>query len=196
MAQYNKTLGRFSLNGIAPARRGVPQIEVTFDIDANGIVHVSAKDLGTGNAQDITITASGNLSDEDIEKAVQEAEKFAEEDKKNKEAVEIRNNADQLIYQTESMLEQVGDKIDAGEKADVEADIAALRSALESNDNTRIKDATDALQKRLYAMSEKMYQQAGGQPGGFDPNQAGGFNPNGGADGPIDADFESVDDEE
>ena len=195
MAAYNKTLGRFSLNGIAPARRGVPQIEVTFDIDANGIVHVSAKDLGTGNAQDITITASGNLSDEDIEKAVQEAEKFAEEDKKNKEAVEIRNNADQLIYQTESMLEQVGDKIDAGEKADVEADIASLRSALESNDNTRIKDATDALQKRLYAMSEKMYQQAGGQPGGFDPN-GGGFDPNAGADGPIDADYENVDDQE
>ena len=113
----------------------------------------------------------------------------------NKEAVEIRNNADQLIYQTESMLEQVGDKIDVGEKADVEADIASLRSALESNDNTRIKDATDALQKRLYAMSEKMYQQAGGQPGGFDPN-GGGFDPNAGADGPIDADYENVDDQE
>ena len=126
MAAYNKSLGKFSLTGIAPAPRGVPQIEVSFDIDANGIVHVSAKDMATGNEQDITITASSNLSDEDIDRAVKEAEKFAEEDKKRKEEVEVRNTADSLVYQCEKSLGELGDKIDAADKSKIEAKIADL----------------------------------------------------------------------
>ncbi len=172
MAQYNKTLGRFSLTGIAPAPRGVPQIEVTFDIDANGIVKVSAKDMGTGNEQKITITASSNLSEEDIEKAVKEAEKYAEEDKKRKEEVETRNNAESMVYQCEKTLGEIGDKIDASDKASIEAEIEKVKEALKGTDAEAIKSASDALTQAFYKVSEKMYQQAnpqGAQGAGFNP---------------------------
>ena len=173
MAQYNKTLGRFSLTGIAPAPRGVPQIEVTFDIDANGIVKVSAKDMGTGNEQKITITASSNLSEEDIEKAVKEAEKYAEEDKKRKDEVETRNNAESMVYQCEKTLGEIGDKIDAGDKASIEAEIEKVKEALKGTDAEAIKSASEALTQAFYKVSEKMYQQAnpqGAQGGaGFNP---------------------------
>ena len=159
MAEHNKTLGRFQLSGIAPAPRGVPQIEVTFDIDANGIVHVSAKDLGTGNAQDITITASTNLSDDEIDKAVKEAEKFAEEDKKRKEAIDIRNNADSMVYQTEKILKENGDKLPAEDKTAIEAELEKVKKALEGTDNDAIKAATEQLTQKFHEMSTKMYQQ-------------------------------------
>ena len=179
MAQYNKTLGRFTLSGIAPAPRGVPQIEVTFDIDANGIVHVSAKDMATGNEQQITITASSNLSEEDIDKAVKEAEQFAAEDKKRKEDVEVRNTADTLVYQCEKSLGELGDKIDANDKSEIQTKIDAVKKALEGTDSEMIKSATDDLQKKFYEVSSKMYQQAnpngaGAQGQGFDPNNMGG----------------------
>ncbi|MCX7715125.1 MAG: molecular chaperone DnaK [Clostridia bacterium] len=163
MAQYNKTLGRFNLTGIAPAPRGVPQIEVTFDIDANGIVKVSAKDLGTGNEQKITITSSTNLSDEDIERAVKEAEKYAQEDKKRKEEIEIRNNADSLVYQSEKTLNEIGDKIDAQDKADVQAEIEKVKEALKGTDAQAIKNASEELSKKFYAVSEKLYSKANPQ---------------------------------
>ena len=191
MAAYNKTLGNFALSGIAPAPRGVPQIEVTFDIDANGIVHVSAKDMATGNVQDITITASSNLSDEDIEKAVKEAEKFAEEDKKNKEAVETRNNADSLVYQCEKALTDLGDKVDANDKAGIEAKIADVKKALEGTDNDAIKAATEELQKKFYEVSSKMYQQA--NPQGAADAQAGAEGAQGGT---YEGDYTVVDDED
>jgi len=196
MAAYNKSLGRFSLTGIAPAPRGVPQIEVSFDIDANGIVHVSAKDMATGNEQDITITASSNLSEEDIEKAVKEAEKFAEEDKKRKEEIEIRNNADSLVYQCEKAVTDLGDKLDAADKSDIEAKIADTKKALEGTDSEAIKAASDALQQKFYEVSTKMYQQANpqGNPnmGGFqgDPNMGGGAQ-----GGTYDGDYTVVDDD-
>lgn len=145
MAAYNKSLGRFHLDGIAPARRGVPQIEVTFDIDANGIVNVSAKDLGTGKEQHITITSSSNMSKEDIDKAVKEAEKYAEEDKKRKEEVDVRNQGDQMVYQTEKTLEELGDKLDASEKGEVESKLQALKTALQGSDTQAIKQATEDL---------------------------------------------------
>ena len=200
MAQYNKTLGRFNLDGIAPARRGVPQIEVTFDIDANGIVNVSAKDLGTGKEQHITITSSTNMSKEDIDKAVKEAEQFAAEDAKRKEEVDVRNQADQVVYQTEKALEDAKDKIDAGDKANVEAALNKLKDALKGTDIEAIKAATEETTKAFYPVAEKMYQQAnpqGGQPGpdmggaGFG-GQAGGANtdPN-----VVDADYQVVDDD-
>jgi len=200
MAQYNKTLGRFSLTGIAPAPRGVPQIEVTFDIDANGIVKVSAKDMGTGNEQKITITASSNLSDEDIDKAVKEAEKYAEEDKKRKEEVETRNNAESMVYQCEKTLGELGDKVDANDKADIEAEINKVKEALKGTDSEAIKSASDALQQKFYKVSEKMYQQANpqcAQGAGFNPNdaQAGaGQNPNG--DNVYEADYREVNEDE
>ncbi len=167
MAADNKTLGNFVLSGIAPAPRGVPQIEVTFDIDANGIVNVSAKDLGTGQEQKITITASSNLSDEDIDKAVKEAEQYAEEDKKRKEAIEIRNNADQLVYQTEKTLTELGDKVEQADKDAVQAEVEKVKEALKGTDNEQIKAATEALQQKFYEISTKLYQQANpqGQPG-------------------------------
>ena len=176
MAQDNKTLGNFMLSGIAPAPRGVPQIEVTFDIDANGIVNVSAKDLGTGQEQKITITASSNLSDEDIDKAVKEAEQYAEEDKKRKEAIEIRNNADQLVYQSEKTLSEIGDKVDQADKDAVQAEIDKVKEALKGTDNDQIKAATDALQQKFYEISTKLYQQANpqGQPGADAGAQPGG----------------------
>ena len=197
MAAYNKTLGRFQLDGIAPAPRGVPQIEVTFDIDANGIVNVSAKDLGTGKEQKITITASTNLSDEDIDKAVKEAEQYAEEDKKRKEEVEVRNNADSMVYQVEKILndKETADKIDAADKAKVEEELGRVKEALKGTDTEAIKNAQEALTKAFYDISAKLYQQNPGaaQGAGFDPNQAGA---QGGADNVYDADYTVVDDED
>ena len=193
MAQYNKTLGRFNLTGIAPAPRGVPQIEVTFDIDANGIVKVSAKDLGTGNEQNITITASSNLSDEDIERAVQEAEKYAEEDKKRKEEVEIRNNAETLVYQSEKAIGEIGDKVDAGEIDGVKAEIEKVKEALKGTDSDAIKAASEALSQKFYALSEKLYSQANPQGApGADPAQ-GGAAP--GGDNVYEADYREVNDD-
>ena len=172
MAAYNKSLGRFHLDGIAPARRGVPQIEVSFDIDANGIVNVSAKDLGTGKEQHITITSSTNMSKEDIDKAVKEAEMFAAEDAKRKEEVDTRNQADQMVYQTEKILAESGDKLDPADKSEVESKLSALKSALSGTDTAAIKNATEALTQAFYKVSEKMYQAAGAQQGnpGYDPN--------------------------
>ena len=173
MAAYNTTLGRFNLDGIAPAPRGIPQIEVTFDIDANGIVNVTACDKGTGKEQHITITSSTNMSQEDIDKAVKDAEKFAEEDKKAKEAVEVRNRADSMIFQSEKTLTELGDKVDAADKADVEAAIEKLKETLKGNDTEAIKADTEGVEKAFYKISEKLYaQQAQGQ--GFDPNNMGG----------------------
>ena len=160
MAAYNKTLGRFQLTGIPAAPRGVPQIEVTFDIDANGIVHVSAKDMATGNSQDIAITASSNLSDEDIEKAVKDAEAHAAEDKKVKDGIEAKNNAASLIYNCEKTLSELGDKISAEEKAKVETDIENLKKVQDSDDIEAIKAATEKLTTTFYSVSEKLYSQA------------------------------------
>ena len=196
MAQYNKTLGRFHLDGIAPARRGVPQIEVTFDIDANGIVNVSAKDLGTGKEQNITITSSTNMSKEDVEKAVREAEQFAAEDAKRKEEVDTRNQADQMVYQTEKTLEDMGDKIPAGDKGDIEAKLNALKDALKGTDTQTIKNATEELTKAFYAVSEKLYSQANPQGGADMGGCAGDCGSCGTShDDVVDADFEVVDDD-
>ena len=199
MAADNKTLGRFTLSGIAPAPRGIPQIEVTFDIDANGIVKVSALDKGTGKEANITITASTNLSDEEVEKAVKEAERFAEEDKKRKEGIEVKNNADQIVYQTEKTLEELGDKVSADDKAKVTAKLDALKAIKDGEDLESIKKAMDELNQEFYAISSKMYAQAGGQKGaeGFDPNNMGGANADAGTahdDNVVDADFEVKDD--
>ena len=199
MASDNKTLGRFTLSGIAPAPRGIPQIEVTFDIDANGIVKVSAMDKGTGKEANITITASTNLSDEEVEKAVKEAERFAEEDKKRKEGIEVKNNADQIVYQTEKTLEELGDKVSADDKAKVTAKLDALKAIKDGEDLESIKKAMDELNQEFYAISSKMYAQAGGQQGaeGFDPNNMGGANADAGTahdDNVVDADFEVKDD--
>ena len=166
MAAANKSLGRFHLDGIAPARRGVPQIEVTFDIDANGIVNVSAKDLGTGKEQHITITSSSNMSKEDIEKAVKEAEQYAAEDAKIKEKVEIRNQADQMVYQAEKTLSEVGDKVPESEKAPIQAGIDKLKEKLKGEDSDAIKAATEELTQQFYKMSEKLYQQQAPQGDG------------------------------
>ena len=170
MAAGNTTLGRFNLDGIPAAPRGVPQIEVTFDIDANGIVNVSAKDLGTGKEQHITITSSTNMSKEDIEKAVHEAEKFAEEDKKQKEAVEIKNRADQIIFQSEKTLSEIGDKVSEADKADVKAAVEKLKETVKGTNTDAIKADTEALEQAFYKLSEKLYQQNGGAQGaqGFD----------------------------
>ncbi len=180
MAAYNKSLGRFHLDGIAPARRGVPQIEVSFDIDANGIVNVSAKDLGTGKEQHITITSSTNMTKEDIDKAVKEAEMFAAEDAKRKEEVDTRNQADQMVYQTEKILSESGDKLDPADKSEVESKLASLKTALSGTDTAAIKNATEALTQAFYKVSEKMYQAAGAQQQGnpgYDPNA--GYNAGG-----------------
>jgi len=196
MAQYNKSLGRFHLDGIAPARRGVPQIEVTFDIDANGIVNVSAKDLGTGKEQHITITSSTNMSKEDIEKAVREAEQFAAEDAKRKDEVDTRNAGDQMVYQTEKILSETGDKLDPADKGEVEIKLAALKSALQGTDTEAIKSATEALTQAFYKVSEKLYSQANpGAQGGCDPNCNGDCGTNGGGQQYYDADYTVVDDD-
>jgi molecular chaperone DnaK len=200
MAAYNKTLGRFNLDGIAPARRGVPQIEVTFDIDANGIVNVSAKDLGTGKEQNITITSSSNLSKEDIDKAVQEAAQYAAEDAKRKEDVDVRNQADQMIYQCDQTVSELGDKISADEKGQIESAKAKLQEAMKGTDTAAIKTATEDLTKVFYDISAKLYQQQapqGGAPTG-DPTGNAGTN-NGGANNGgqdfYDADYQVVDDD-
>ena len=195
MAQYNKILGRFNLDGIAPARRGTPQIEVTFDIDANGIVNVSAKDLGTGKEQHITITSSTNMSKEDIDKAVKDAEMYAAEDAKRKEEVDARNEGDQIVYQTEKTLEEMGDKVDPSIKSEIEAKLQALKTALTGTDTAAIKNAT----KELTDVFGKMYEaaqaaQAAQGGAGFDPNaQAGG---NAGGQDYYDADYTVVDDDD
>ncbi len=175
MAAYNTTLGRFSLDGIAPAPRGIPQIEVTFDIDANGIVNVTARDKGTGKEQHITITSSTNMSQDDIDKAVKDAEKFAEEDKKAKEAVDVKNRADTMIFQSEKTLTELGDKVDEADKADVQAAIEKLKETVKSGDTEAIKADTEALEKSFYKISEKLYAQQQAQGGqGFDQNNAQG----------------------
>ncbi len=196
MAQYNKTLGRFHLDGIAPARRGVPQIEVTFDIDANGIVNVTAKDMGTGKEQNITITSSTNMSKEDVEKAVREAEQFAAEDARRKEEVDTRNQADQMVYQTEKTLEEMGDKLDGADKANIESELNKVKEALKGTDTQAIKDATEALTRAFYAVSEKLYSQAGAQPGpDMGGASAGATGADNGGDNVVDADYEVVDDD-
>ncbi len=191
MAADNKTLGRFHLDGILPARRGVPQIEVTFDIDANGIVHVSAKDLGTGKEQQISITASTNMSKDDIDKAVREAEQFAEEDKKRKDAIDARNNADQMVYQTEKLLSEEGDKFSADDKSALETKVNTLKEALKGDNIDAIKSAQEDLTNKFYEVSQKLYQQtqqAQGAPQG-DPTQGAA----GGADEGY-TDYTEVDD--
>ena len=199
-AKDNKSLGMFHLDGIPAAPRGVPQIEVTFDIDANGIVHVSAKDLGTGKEQQITITSSTNMSKDDIDKAVKEAEAFAAEDKKARENVDIRNNADQMVFQSEKTLGEIGDKIDASEKADLQAKIDALKEALKGTDIEAIKTKQDELQKVFYAVSEKLYQAqaqaAQGAQAGPGPDMGGAANAGSTNADPnvVDADFKEVDD--
>ena len=205
MAQYNKSLGKFQLTGIAPAPRGVPQIEVSFDIDANGIVHVTAKDLGTGNEQNITITASTNLSEDEINRAVKEAEQFANEDKKRKDEVETRNHADTLVYETEKTMKELGDKIAESDKSRINAEVENVKSALNGSDSEAIKAATEKLTEVSYEVFGKIYQQQAQQNGGaagFDPNAGaagsgnnGGNNSgsNGNDDGVVDADYEVVD---
>ena len=197
MAQYNKTLGRFQLTGIAPAPRGVPQIEVTFDIDANGIVHVSAKDLGTGNQQQVTITASTNLNEDEIKKAVEDAERYASEDKKRKEEVDTRNHADQLVYTTEKTLKELGDKLSTDDKSRIEGLVADLRKALEGTDTAAIKAATDKLTETSYEVFGKIYQQQQAQGGQAGPEMGGNGGSNGnngqnGGDDVVDADYEVV----
>ena len=198
-AKDNKTLGVFHLDGIMPARRGVPQIEVTFDIDANGIVHVSAKDLGTNKEQSISITSSTNMSKDDIEKAVHEAEQFAQEDKQRREEVDTRNNADQMVYQCEKLLSEEGDKFDQADKDALTAEIDGLKEALKGQDINLIKNKQEALQKKFYEVSEKIYQAAqaaqgaAGQPGPDMGGNPGAGAPNG--DGFYDADYTDVTDD-
>jgi molecular chaperone DnaK len=211
MANQNRVLGRFDLVGIPPAPRGVPQVEVTFDIDANGIVHVSAKDLGTGKEQKIRIESSSGLSDQEIDRMVKEAEIHAEEDKKEREKAEVRNEADSMIYSTEKNIKDLGDKVNAEDKSKCEEAIAELRKALESGDIEAIKTKTEELKQVSYKIAEEIYKQqaaSGGAPGqGGDPGAGpdmGGFNPNMGADdgsmggsntkSAEDADYEVVDD--
>jgi len=193
MAAGNKTLGRFQLSGIAPAPRGIPQIEVTFDIDANGIVHVSAKDLGTGNEQKVVITASTNLSDHDIDKAVKEAEQYAAEDRKRKEEVEIRNTADQMVYTTEKALRDMGDKINESDKSRIQNEIDAVKAVKDGGDLEAVKSATEKLSNVSQEVFGRVYTQAaqnaqnqqGGGQAGSGPND----------DGTVDADYEVVDDD-
>ncbi len=199
MAKDNKTLGRFRLDGIPAAPRGVPQIEVTFDIDANGIVNVTAKDLGTGKEQKITITASTNLSDDEIDKAVKEAEQYAAEDKKRKEAIDAQNEADAMVFQTEKSLEELGDKVPASDKSAIETELSKLKALVEKNKNNQnpgdaevaeLKAQTEALTKALNEMATKMYQQAAPQEGtaGQDTDHTGGPQD----DNVVDADFKEV----
>ena len=196
-AKDNKTLGMFRLDGIPAAPRGVPQIEVTFDIDANGIVHVYTKDLGTGKEQQITITSSTNMSKEDIDKAVKEAEAFAAEDKKAREEVDIRNGADQMVFQSEKTLKEIGDKVDASQKAELETKINELKEALKGSSIETIKQKQDELQKVFYAVSEKLYQAQAAQQQAAGPDM--GANPGASAQGGdpnvVDADFREVNDD-
>lgn len=188
-AKDNKTLGVFHLDGIAPAPRGIPQIEVTFDIDANGIVHVSAKDLGTGKENNITITSNTNMSKDDIDKAVKEAEQYAAEDKKRRESVDIRNNADQMIYQTEKTVNEFGDKLSEDEKAKINTAKEALKEALKGEDTEAIKAKQEELQKELFTVSEKVYKAANPQGEQTDPNSGAQSDPN-----VYEADYTDVDD--
>ncbi|WP_296628840.1 molecular chaperone DnaK [uncultured Negativibacillus sp.] len=194
MAKDNKTLGMFRLDGIAPAMRGTPQIEVTFDIDANGIVHVSAKDLGTGKEQHITITSSTSMSKEDIDKAVKEAEQYAEADKKQREEVDIRNGADQMIFQTEKTLKDLDGKIDAADKGELETKLNALKEAVKGSNLDDIKAKQEDLQKKFYDVSAKLYQNVNPQAGqpGPDMGAQGGNDNNQNNDGFVDADFKEV----
>ncbi len=208
MAQYNKSLGRFHLDGIPAARRGVPQIEVSFDIDANGIVNVSARDLGTGREQHITITSSTNMSKDDVEKAVREAEQYAAEDKRRREEVDARNQGDQMVYEAEKILSESGDKLDPADRQAVESALQGLKSALSGTDASAIKSATDALTQAFYKASEKLYAQAnpqgGPNPGAgqqqyYDPNMGGqqyGGQGSGGQQQYYDADYTVVDDDD
>jgi len=185
MASGNTTLGRFILDGIPAAPRGVPQIEVTFDIDANGIVNVSAKDMGTGKEQHITITSSTNMSKEDIDKAVKDAEKFAAEDKAQKEAVDTKNRAESLIFQSEKTLNELGDKVTADEKAPITEKIEALRKAVSGGNTEEIKKGTEELEKAFYSISEKLYQQQAQNGAAGGAENMGGTNP----DGTVNGDF-------
>ncbi|HOD92827.1 MAG TPA: molecular chaperone DnaK [Clostridia bacterium] len=196
MAQYNKTLGKFQLTGIAPAPRGVPQIEVTFDIDANGIVNVSAKDLGTGNEQKVTITASTNLNDDEIQKAVNDAKAHEKEDKLKKEEIDVRNNADSIIYQTEKLLKDNADKINASDKAKIDEQIENLKTTLKGSSIEQIKSATEELQQSVYKFSEEMYKHTGAAPGQDAPG-SNSSDPEGHTkdDNVYDADYEVVDDD-
>ncbi|MBU5418970.1 molecular chaperone DnaK [Acetanaerobacterium sp. MSJ-12] len=196
MAADNKTLGRFHLDGIAPAPRGVPQIEVTFDIDANGIVHVYAKDLGTGKEQNITITSSTNMSKDDIDKAVKDAEAFAEQDKKRREEIDVKNSADQMVYQTEKSMADLGDKLQSEEKSALEEKLTALKSAISGGNVDEMKQKTEELQKKFYEVSERVYKEAAAQQqaAGADAGAAGAQSAPG-DDGVVDADFTEVDDD-
>lgn len=193
MAKDNTTLGRFQLTGIPPAPRGVPQVEVTFDIDANGIVHVSAKDLGTGKEQNITITASTNLTDEEIEKKVQEAEKHAEEDKKKKEAIEARNKADSLVYEAEKALKEHGDKVSGDEKTNIEEKLQTLKKALEGDNVEEINKGTEELTNAFHVLAQKMYQGAQAEGQAPNPEEEAKKQDD---DNVVDADYEVVDDED
>ncbi|MCK5594942.1 Hsp70 family protein, partial [bacterium] len=207
MAQYNKTLGRFDLVGLPPAPRGVPQIEVSFNIDANGITHVSAKDLATGKEQSIVIKSSGGLGEEEVEKMVKDAESHAEEDKKKKEAIETHNQLDSLIYTTEKSLKDHGDKIDASEKSKIQSALDEAKKALEANDIEQMKKASESLQQAAHKLAEVMYQQAAKQQqAGADPagqtqagpkqeTKQGGNKKPGKDDDVIDADYK-VEDED
>ena len=191
MASGNTTLGRFTLDGIPAAPRGVPQIEVTFDIDANGIVNVSAKDLGTGREQHITITSSSNMSKEDIDRAVKDAEKFAEEDKKQKEAVETKNQAENLVFQSEKSLEDIGDKLPESDKADVRAALETLKNTLKDGTTEQIKNDTEALEKAFAKLSEKLYSQAGANGAGAGSDNGAGAGPQSDGNGTYyNADYE------
>ena len=191
MAAGNTTLGKFTLDGIPAAPRGVPQIEVTFDIDANGIVNVSAKDLGTGREQHITITSSSNMSKEDIDRAVKDAEKFAEEDKKQKEAVETKNQAENLVFQSEKSLEDIGDKLPESDKADVRAALETLKSTLKDGTTEQIKNDTEALEKAFAKLSEKLYSQAGANGAGAGADNGAGAGPQSDGNGTYyNADYE------
>ncbi len=190
MAKFNTTLGRFVLDGIPAAPRGVPQIEVTFDIDANGIVNVTAQDKGTGKEQHITITSSTNMSQDDIDRAVKDAEKYAEEDKKLKEAVEVKNKAESLIFQSEKTLSEIGDKIDESEKAGVKEAVEKLKETVKSDNTEAIKADTEALEKQFYALSEKLYQQSGAGAQGAGPDMGGDAGAGAQGDTYYNADFE------
>ncbi|MEI3036254.1 MAG: molecular chaperone DnaK [Oscillospiraceae bacterium] len=194
MAKDNKSLGMFHLDGIPAAPRGVPQIEVTFDIDANGIVHVSAQDKGTGKEQNITITSSTSMSKEDVEKAVKEAEKYAAEDKKRREEIDVRNNADQMVYQSEKTITDLGDKLDATDKGELENKINALKEALKGSNVDDIKAKQEDLQKKFYEVSSKVYGAAGAQGAPQGEPQSGAQSGPAGDDGYVDADYKEVDD--
>lgn len=192
MANDNTTLGRFQLTGIPPAPRGIPQVEVTFDMDANGIAHVSAKDLGTGKEQNITITASTNLSDEEIEKKVKEAEKHAEEDKKKKESIEVKNKADSLVYETEKALKEYGDKVSGDEKSNIEEKLQALKKALEGDNTEEISKATEELTNAFHVLAQKMYQNTQAEGEAANPGEQ---TEEAKDDNVVDADYEVVDDD-